>query len=56
MINTDFDQNYLLKSLVSLKFFKTIFLINLNLRFENPILNAKLRQKKIWINKCLFFT
>lgn len=50
LINEDFDSNYLLK-IRDFNKYKNIFLINLNLRIENPILNAKLRQKYIWDTK-----
>lgn len=47
LINEDFDSNYLFR-VNNLHEFKNIFLINLNLRRENPILNAKIRQKILW--------
>merc|ERR1711959_411419 len=45
LINEDFDSNYILSDFNKVK---NIFLINLNLRFENPILNAKIRKKFLW--------
>lgn len=47
LINEDFDFNYIF-NLNKFKLIKNIFLFNLNLRVENAILNAKLRQKLIW--------
>merc|ERR1711959_811119 len=43
LINEDFDSNYIF-NLSDFNKVKNIFLINLNLRFENPILNAKIRK------------
>lgn len=54
LINEDFDFNYVLNPL-NLSKYKNIFLIDLNLRIENPILNAKLRHKYIWDKKSKFF-
>lgn len=47
LINEDFDINYLFKNF---KFsdYKSFFLVNLNLRFENPVLNSKLRNVVLW--------
>lgn len=50
LINEDFDSNYIFKVSDFTKY-KNVFLVNLNLRIENPILNAKLRQKYIWDNQ-----
>jgi NADH-quinone oxidoreductase subunit G len=50
LINEDFDSNYIFKISDFTKY-KNVLLINLNLRIENPILNAKLRQKYLWENK-----
>merc|ERR1711959_138032 len=47
LINEDFDSNYIF-NLSDFNKVKNIFLINLNLRFENPILNAKIRKKFLW--------
>jgi NADH-quinone oxidoreductase subunit G len=49
LVNEDFDFNYLFKLSNFEKYEKVVF-VNLNLRLENPILNAKLRQKFIWDN------
>ena len=49
LVNEDFDSNYLLR-LSNFEKFENVFFINLNLRLENPILNAKLRQKFVWDN------
>ena len=54
LINEDFDSNYIFK-ITDFSKYKNIFLVNLNLRIENPILNAKLRQKYIWDNKLKIF-
>jgi len=55
LVNEDFDSNYIFR-VKNLREFKNIFLINVNLRRENPILNAKLRQKVLWQrNIRLFF-
>ena len=54
-LNKDFNVNYIF-NLNSFKNFKNIFLMNLNLRLENPVLNAKLRQKYVWdLNTNIFF-
>jgi len=50
IINTDFDSNYIFKN-NNFNEYKNIFLVNINLRTENAILNAKLRQKFIWDSK-----
>lgn len=47
LVNQDFDANYIFNFSTS-KNYNSIFLVNLNLRLENPILNAKIRQKIIW--------
>ena len=47
LINDDFDFNYIYNS-TNISQFKFFFLINLNLRFQNPVLNAKIRQKQLW--------
>lgn len=49
LVNEDFDSNYFLK-LSNFEKYENIFFVNLNLRLENPILNAKLRQKFVWDN------
>ena len=49
LVNEDFDSNYLLK-LSNFEKYENVFFVNLNLRIENPILNAKLRQKFVWDN------
>ena len=49
LVNEDFDSNYILK-LSNFEKYDNIFFVNLNLRIENPILNAKLRQKFVWDN------
>merc|ERR1712110_1150322 len=49
LVNEDFDSNYLLK-LSNFEKYENIFFVDLNLRLENPILNAKLRQKFVWGN------
>jgi hypothetical protein len=50
IINEDFDKNYIIKKNPNSSF-NIIFLINLNLRLENAILNAKLRKKILWDKK-----
>ena len=47
LINDDFDFNYIYNS-TNISQFNFFFLINLNLRFQNPVLNAKIRQKQLW--------
>lgn len=47
LINEDFDFNYIYK-IPNFQRFKNFFLLNINLRFENPIINSQLRQRKIW--------
>ena len=54
LVNEDFDFNYIYSKL-NLNKYKNILLINLNLRIENPILNARLRQKFIWEHQSNFF-
>ena len=54
LINEDFDSNYIF-NLSDFNKVKNIFLINLNLRFENPILNAKIRKKFLWENDISIF-
>ena len=49
LVNEDFDSNYFLK-LDNFEKYENVFFVNLNLRLENPILNAKLRQKFVWDN------
>ena len=46
-LNKDFNKNYFF-TINSFKKYQNIFFMNLNLRLENPVLNAKLRQKFIW--------
>lgn len=47
LINEDFDINYLFKN-YKFSDYKSFFLVNLNLRFENPVLNSKLRNVVLW--------
>lgn len=47
VLNEDFDSNYIYKGVDFTKY-KGVILFNLNLRFENPLLNAKLRLKFLW--------
>lgn len=47
IINEDFDSNYIL-NYNNYNNYHSIFFVNLNLRIENPILNAKIRQKVVW--------
>mgnify|MGYP000953579416 CR=1 FL=1 len=54
LVNEDFDSNYLLK-LSNFEKYENIFFVDLNLRLENPILNAKLRQKFVWGNHCKIY-
>jgi hypothetical protein len=54
LINEDFDYNYIFNLSDFIKV-KNIFLINLNLRFENPILNAKIRKKFLWEDNISIF-
>ena len=53
-INCDFEQNYLNK-VDNFENYNNIILLNVNLRFESAVLNAKLRQKLIWNTKFLIF-
>ena len=50
MVSHDFEINYLFNHL---KFsdYTSFFLVNLNLRFENPVLNSKLRSVILWKKK-----
>ena len=52
--NEDFDSNYIFK-LKDFNIYQNLLLININLRLENPILNAKLRQKFLWDKKVKIF-
>lgn len=54
IINQDFDNNYIL-NVTNFDKYKTIILLNINLRLESPILNAKLRQKYLWDRKMKIF-
>lgn len=54
VVNEDFDYNYIFK-INNFNKYKNILLINMNLRLENPILNAKLRQKYLWDKKIKIF-
>jgi len=54
LVNEDFDNNYLFK-INDFSRFKNFFLINVNLRIENPVLNSKLRQKVLWDKQAKVF-
>ena len=54
IINQDFDSNYIV-NITNFDKYKSIILLNLNLRLESPILNAKLRQKYLWDRKINIF-
>ena len=54
LYNEDFDSNYIFK-ISNFNEYQNIFLVNLNLRVENAILNAKLRQKFLWDKKVKIF-
>ena len=54
-LNEDFDKNYIFNC-KNFNVYKNFFLINLNLRVENPLINAKLRQKVVWdLDTKIFF-
>jgi NADH-quinone oxidoreductase subunit G len=53
LINYDNRLNYIFKSLQFNKY-NLCLLINLNLRLENPLLNAKIRQEYIWNNLLIY--
>lgn len=52
-LNYDFRNNYILKK-TNLNDYNLCLLLNLNLRIENPLLNAKLRQDYIWNNLLIY--
>jgi NADH-quinone oxidoreductase subunit G len=52
-LNYDFRDNYILKKL-NFNDYNVCLLLNLNLRFENPLLNAKVRQDYIWNNLLIY--
>jgi NADH dehydrogenase/NADH:ubiquinone oxidoreductase subunit G len=52
-LNYDFRNNYILKK-TNLNEYNLCLLINLNLRMENPLLNAKIRQDYIWNNLLIY--
>lgn len=54
LVNEDFDGNYLFQ-INDFSKFKNFFLINVNLRIENPVLNSKLRQKVLWDKQARVF-
>jgi NADH-quinone oxidoreductase subunit G len=54
LINSDFDFNYIFKN-SNFDNYQNFLFVNLNLRIENPILNAKLRQKFLWDTKTNIF-
>lgn len=53
-LNLDFEKNYIFRT-NNFGYYSNIILSNINLRFENPVLNAKLRQKVIWDKKSKVF-
>lgn len=50
LLNIDLDSNYIFQ-VSNFEKYNSIFLINVNLRFESPILNAKLRQSILWLKR-----
>lgn len=52
-LNYDFRSNYILKK-TNLNDYNLCLLLNLNLRMENPLFNAKLRQDYIWNNLLVY--
>lgn len=52
-LNYDFRNNYILKK-TNLNEYNLCLLLNLNLRIENPLLNAKIRQDYIWNNLLIY--
>lgn len=54
VFNADFDSNYIFKN-DNFNRYQNIFLIHMNLRTENAILNAKLRQKFLWDSQVNIF-
>lgn len=52
-LNYDFRNNYILKK-TNLNDYNLCLLLNLNLRIENPLLNAKIRQDYIWNNLLIY--
>ncbi len=52
-LNYDFRNNYILKK-TNLNDYNLCLLLNLNLRMENPLFNAKIRQDYIWNNLLIY--
>lgn len=52
-LNYDLRTNYILNS-YQFKKYNLCILLNLNLRLENPLLNAKLRQEYLWNNLLIY--
>lgn len=52
-LNYDIRSNYILNSL-NFNDYNLLLLINTNLRLENPLINAKLRQEYIWNNLLIY--
>ena len=50
VLNEDFNKNYIF-NIEDFNNCKHIFFLNLNLRIENPVLNAKFRKKYVWETK-----
>lgn len=52
-LNYDLRSNYILNGL-NFNNYNLILLLNLNLRLENPLINAKIRQEYIWNNLLIY--
>jgi NADH-quinone oxidoreductase subunit G len=52
-LNYDFRSNYLLKNL-NFSNYNLLILLNINLRLENPLINAKIRQEYLWNNLLIY--
>lgn len=52
-LNYDFRSNYILNNL-NFNNYNLLLLLNTNLRLENPLINAKLRQEYLWNNLLIY--
>lgn len=52
-LNYDLRSNYILNNL-NFNNYNLMLLLNLNLRLENPLINAKIRQEYIWNNLLIY--